>query len=351
MKPATPTERRDALRSFTAYDEPTLEVVGRSELENWSLCPAMASLIEQGKGGPLPGYVATGELVHQAIGKTVQTWIDTAGEIGPKGIRETLEQALRGTRPDLQPQVIAACRPSLWSFAAFLSEVNPGNILHFDGGEGERSGVLAMDLPSAGVRYCGEMDLLWAGPARGVLQLEDYKSGYRYFRGWDVLASFQFQSYAVLIFENYPDVQAVECRVWNTRQNTKTYPVMFERAKLDNYLARIHAALQSRYDHREKPEPWPTEEKCGRCPVAMHCPASGDVGMVAADPVAALNNYIALGEKYAAAGKVLTAHVKAHGPIEGDGVRFAAEHKSKPRPQLIAAKTQEKPDDSDGDTD
>jgi hypothetical protein len=357
LKPLTKEEKRKTLDAFSAYDdEPELEIVGRSEAEAWATCPMQASLSEAGKEGPLPGFVETGEQVHQAFGKAIQAWIDTDGEIGPQGIRDALTQALRGSRPDLQPQVIAAARASIWSFAAELSQVNPANILHFDGGEDRQSGQLAMDLDTAGVRFTAELDLLWAGPAKGVLQLEDYKSGWRYFRGWDVFTSFQFQSYAVLILDNYPEAQAVECRVWNTRQGTKTYPVTFERDKLDNYLSRIHAALQSRYEHKDNPVPWPTVEKCERCHVARHCSASGDVGAIAADPAAALREYIALGAKYGALGKMLTAHVKANGEIQLDtGERFASEHKSKPKVQLIAPpkgktkKEESNDDDSDGE--
>ena len=86
MKPITPAEHRQALNSFTAYDEPELEVVGRSESQGWGTCPAMQSLIEAGKEGPKPAYVETGEQVHKALGKAVQAWIDSTGEIGPQGI-------------------------------------------------------------------------------------------------------------------------------------------------------------------------------------------------------------------------------------------------------------------------
>lgn len=341
MRNITPAERREALKSFVSHDEPVLEVVGRSEAEGWATCPAQQSLIEAGKEGPQPAYVETGEQVHQAFGKAIQAWIDSTGEIGPQGIREALEQALRGSRPDLQPQVIAAARASIWQFAAFLSEVNAGNILNFDGGEGELSGQLAMDMPTAGVRFTGEVDLLWAGPQRGVLQLEDFKSGWRFHRGGDVYQSFQFSSYSCLIFDNYPDIQAVECRVWDTRRGTKTYPVLFERSKLDNYLARIHGALQSRHDHSDNPVPWPEETKCSFCPVARHCPASGDIGEIAADPAAALRQFIALDAKYAAAKKLLTGYSDQHGPIVDGTAAFGRRPAEKPTAKLFTLKETE----------
>lgn len=356
MKPLSPAERQKALDAFVPLDdEPQLEVVGRSELEQWANCPMAAHLLEQGKGGPLPSYVEAGEQTHQAIGKAIQTWIDTAGEIGPHGIREALEQALRGSRPDVQPQVIASARASVWSFSHFLAEINPDNILHFDGGEGERSGQLAIDIPTAGVRYTGEMDLGWSGPMRGVIQLEDWKSGFRYYRGGDVYQSFQFQSYAVLILENYPDIDAVEVRVWNLRQNTKTYPVMFTRDKLDQYMGRIHAALQARYENNFgpiPPQPWPAEDKCSRCRVARHCPAAGDIAEVQRDPQAALRVYIAKKASLAADFQLLAAQQKHHGPIElPTGERFAAEHKSKPKAQLIVPKGKPTPKEESGDDD
>jgi len=353
VKAATPEEKRDAIDSFADYLEPTLEVVGRSELERWAECPMQASLIESGKEGPLPGFVDAGELCHQALGTAIQTWIDFNASIGPQGIREALEQSLRGTRPDLQPQVIAAARASIWNFSHFLAGINPVNILKFDGGHERQSGQLAMDIPTAGVRYAGEVDFLWSGPVRGVLQLEDWKSGWRFFRGYDVYQSFQFQSYACLILDNYEKIDAVEVRVWNTRHGTKTYPVLFERRHLDQYMSRIYSALQVRYENRENPKPTPTEEKCSRCRVALHCPASGEIGDAMKDPKAHLRRLIVLQAAIKQELKLLKAVEKQSGPIELEtGERFASEHKSKPKAQLIVPKggkkvEEENDDDSD----
>ena len=338
MKSLSPSEMKATLDSFVDMSDPGLEVVDRSSLEPWSECPMQASLLADGKQGPMPHFVEAGEQAHQAFSRAIGEWIDTNAEIGPKGIRETLESALIGSRPDLQPQTIASARASIWTFAAFLSEINPANILHFDGGERlGRSGQLAMDFPTAGVRYTSELDLVWQGPVKGVLQTEDWKTGWRFHRGWDVANSFQFQSHAVLLFEKYPEIAAVETRVWDTRRGAATYPAIFERAKQRVYLTRIHAALQSRYDHKDNPVPWPVAEKCERCQVARHCSASGDIGTVASDPAAALREYIALGAKTKALHGLLAAHVKNNGVIQLDtGERFASEHKSKPKVQLIA---------------
>lgn len=357
MKAATTAELRDALDAFWPLEPQAeeLALVRRSDLERWAECPAMAALTEGGKEGPRPDYIEVGEQVHQAISTAIRDWCESDGEIGPVGIRQSLEQALRGSRPDVQPQVIAAARASLWAFGGFLAEIHPANILAFDGGEEiGRSGQLAIDLPTAGVRYTGEVDLLWAGPEKNLLHLEDWKSGWRFFRGYDVANSFQFQSYAVMTFAVYPSIEAVEIRVWNLRNNTRTYPVFLERAKSDQYLARIHAAIQVRRNYRDDPVPWPAAEKCGRCPVALHCPASGDIGEVARDPLAALRQYIALQAKLGELEGLLKRHVKQHGPIQLDsGERFSAEWKTAPKPQLIVPKARtpkvEAEDESNGD--
>lgn len=352
MQGMSTAEKQQSLDSFLEPIEPTLELIDRSTLEPWAVCPMQAALREAGKTGPMPSIVDTGELVHLAFSAGVQEWISSNCEIGPAGIRQAVESAVRGSRPDLQPDAIAACRASIWEFSSFLSEINPRNIHAFDGGEHlGKSGQLAWDFPSAGVRLTSEIDFLWQTHAPDVLGEEDWKSGWKINWPGDIYKSFQFNVHAVLILNNYERAKAVDVTIWDVRRGRKSYPVRFERRDLGNFTARVHAALQSRYDHKDNPVPWPVADKCAMCQVARHCSASGEFGEIADDPAKALREYIAVDAKVDALKKALSAYVKAHGPIALEtGERFAREHKSAPLVQLIVPKKR-KQESENGDCD
>lgn len=360
MQSLSAADKQAALGAFVDPDPPPLELFDRSTLEPWAVCPMQASLRENGQAGPLPAIVDTGELVHLAFSAGIKAWLEACAnpddyklsEFNKAAlVRSAAMAAVKCSRPDLQPDAYAACRASVWEFSRFVTDINPENILAFDGGEDfGRSGQLAIDIPTAGVTLTSELDFLWQTHAPEVLGEKDWKSGWKVHWPEDVYKQFQFNVHAVLAFHNFPEAQALDVTICDVRRNRESYPVRFERKDLGLFMARINAALQSRYDHRDNPVPWPVAEKCGVCPVARHCSASGDIGQIAADPQAALREFVALSAKHKALAVELAAHVKSNGAIELEtGERFASEHKSSPRAQLIAPKRAKKAKESDGD--
>jgi CRISPR/Cas system-associated exonuclease Cas4 (RecB family) len=308
------------VHALDLFDDPQLTVLDRSTLEAYLTCPFQAYAIETGKVKITNNLMAAGEEIHQAISRTVQWWIDCDGmpeEFSGRlrgAITEYLEGELRASRPDVQPQVLAGARASLWSFAEFLSGIRPVNILHFDGGEGERSGQLAIDLGGLGVRATSELDLVIATESVEVLAVMDWKSGWKHNTAAEVYASFQFGLHAVLLFERYPGIAAVDVRVWDTRSNRRTYKVTFDRKREPELRDRLRMAAEAKMRYGANPPAWPTVEKCATCPAAVLCPEADDFAKEATtDPTAVLGQLIATDQRKKLLHKWLSAHVKKTG--------------------------------------
>lgn len=331
MRPVTPQDRKDALRAFVDLpDDAGVTVIDRSELELWAECPFKASVHATGKVN-FPAVLHVGNEVHDALSRTTRQWIETDGMIRPGELRDEVMAELRGSRPDLQPDVISAFAASAYSWAAFLAaNCHPGNIIGFDGGDDlNRSGQLAIDFDELSVRPTSELDLLYSGPSPELLHEVDYKTGHTIYTAATVAHSFQFQLHALLVFTNFPNVRGLEVTVWNTRTNSRTYKVVFDRKRIGDYTARVKMAVQSWATNRDNPPPWPTWEKCSGCVAAALCPAAGhDIGDAAKDPVAVLRQLIASEAKSDALKKALTAYVDSRKTeIVADGVAFG---RSKP---------------------
>jgi hypothetical protein len=264
---------------FDIEESPARLPMDRSTLEAWATCPFLGNEIEQGNVKVVGAIAESGEVSHQAMMAAVRLWIDLDGQCSLSDLRTEVENAMLGARPDLQPDVISAIRGAIWDWCSFVRTLRPDEIEGFDGGEEiERSGQLAMQL-SKTVDYTLELDLLHRGPSPDVLHIKDLKTGWRELDAAGVRDSFQFQSQALLVLENYPSVLAVEVEIWNTRLRRFSRRVVFERHDLLQYKARVCAAYAARVEARAQTEvpTWPTAEKCPICPCATFCPAADRV--------------------------------------------------------------------------
>lgn len=340
-KPANPQE----LHAFLSFDdEPELLTLDRSTIERWAACPWQAKAVEDKRVNNGSEAAASGEEVHGALGRVVGYWLDSDGMLSPTDIRNCLEEELRAARPDVQPEALAGCMASAWSFAQYLHTVHPANILRFDGGEShDRSGQMSIDLEDLGVRVTSELDLLHAGESIELLHEVDWKSGHKIHSVVDVAHAFQFQLHAVLVFANYPHVQGLEVVVWDTRCNRRTYRVIFDRKREHDYRARIRMAVEARVRHYDNPPTWPTVEKCSLCPAAAICPESGEpIRDLATNPAGVLKQLIATEARASALAKLLTGYVDTTGrDVAVDGHAFGRKTLSerKPTAKIYKVKT------------
>jgi hypothetical protein len=278
-------KQADMLAGFFA-DAPPLPILDRTTLERWATCPAMASMIAAGGINDSTTAANSGQEAHDVISQMISDHVESGGSLSPTDLRDSLDNAAVSSRPDVQPDVIRGVRAASWGISQYIARIHPDNILRWDGGKGDRSGQLAHDFKGI-ARVTAELDLLHAGPSKVVLHECDWKTGNK---PWDmrmVEDSFQFQLHALLVLSNYPEVQAVEIAVWDTRRNEKTYPVFFDRRDLGKWTARVRSALGVWWQYRSNTNPptWPAVEKCCVCPCILSCDAGGgDLKEIAADP-------------------------------------------------------------------
>lgn len=250
-----------------------LPVVDRSRLQSYATCPLQARLSEQRKG-TVGEDAEIGEQVHRAFGRVVQCLLDDHN-MHRSAIAETFERELQSSRPDLQPKVIDAAKASIWPLASYLAEINPLNVLHFDGGQGEKSGQLSCDIEALQFRLTRESDFVHATDSTEVLRVLDLKSGRKQ---WDydaVLSEFAFAIDAYLLFQKYERVQVVQIAVWMTRFGHRTPFVDFSRRRMADIYGQILTAYDALARNErapiEKVEAFPTEEKCRICSCAASC--------------------------------------------------------------------------------
>ena len=282
MKSLTPAEKASTFDSFAQQASPSLTVLDRSTLERYAICPAQARFLETGAVKEHAEILTVGQEVHDALSHATSAWIDSRGQMSPSELRDELETWMRSARPDVQPQVIAALKMSVWEWARYVGARNYRDIMRFDGGEGDLSGQLARDIDSLGLRITSEIDLLHAGPSSVVLHEIDYKSGWKKHGVTDVRDSFQFQLHWWLLADNYPDCQALQVVVWDTRIGKRTWAVEFTREDLPAIAARINSAAGQWWHFRgQAPDTrmtWPVAEKCEACPAAHLCPVADHLG-------------------------------------------------------------------------
>lgn len=291
-----------------------LPVADRSSLENCSECPRMARAVELGVVQHVNFAMSSGCAAHDALGETIDEYVSSQGQMGVTDLADFLVQRAAASRPDLQPDVLKALRFSAWPIAKYLNSIHFANVLRWDGGQGEHSGQMTYEMADLGWGVTSEVDLLHAGPSPVVIHETDFKTGNDRWSLQDVADSFQFQTHALLGFKNYPDVEAIEIGVWNTRLNQRTYPVLFKRENLYHLEYRVHSAMlawiMTRDKSPEECEPWPGVEKCQRCPFAAKCDCTRMPGET---PEQILDKLVGLNAQADALQGFLEEHIKRAG--------------------------------------
>jgi hypothetical protein len=269
-------------------------VADRSTLEKWQECPRQARYLSDGGFNGKSFAAESGNAAHDVLSTATATYVDSQGAYNAVELREEVETLLLSTRPDLQPDVIRALRPSLWAWCKYLNDLHFSNILRFDGGRGDKSGQLAHDFDDLGLRPTSEIDLLHATQSTEVIEEIDYKSGHTPWSMDSVADAFQFDMHGMLLLMHYPDVKCVRISVWCTRLNRRTYRVDFTRDRYNEYLYRVRKACELMARWQDKPveqvPAHPMYERCLLCPANLKCAsAGGDVQELVADPGAAVD--------------------------------------------------------------
>jgi len=293
----------------------------RTSIERMAECPGAARLIETGRIMDDSIDAQAGEEIHQAFGTATDVYVkrplDT-DDMGPAGIADAFQKRILETRPDIMPRAIEAAWHCAFPWARFLAGsystpgLMPKAILCYDGGEGDRSGQLSVDLKDLGVRLTSEVDFLYQTQAPAVLREIDYKSGWKNYTVDVVAQRFQFWVHAYLIFRNFPSCNVLEVSAWQTRRNKPTEPVAFLREDLMTIEARIYAGVKVWKEYRGQPVGdvpfWPEVSKCSACPAARVCPKI-PTESCAADPVRFVQSLAAVEARRDAMREEAAAHV------------------------------------------
>ena len=344
--PPTDTDAIDALDALfaeieAAPPEPVLH--DRSGLERYDRCPCQGAAVESGAVTDTSRAADSGNAAHDAYGGIVDGFVQgcaDARELVEVGLSIARRPMVDGhQRPDIQPDVLEAVRPSLWRFARELVWLpgepvrrNPADVLRYQGGQGERSGQLAVDFieskpGKAGARLTSELDLLQAGPAENVLCETDWKSGHRPWCATDVRQAFQFRLHNWLVMKNYPDCEALLVRVWMTRMNRDTGWVRFTRRDAQDTEARLLMILMERDEALaalsagKPPAVNAYYDNCILCPAWKKCPlCHQDVAVLMDDPEGFLAETAAVLANLEHRQKLLHAYVAEHGELRGGGL-------------------------------
>ena len=232
------------------------------------------------------------------------------------------------------------------------------------------SGQLDMDIPYGRqvVRLTAEMDFLHSTKTPGLLMLHDWKSGHKKFSEKTVETSFQFQVYSLLVLETYPEIEAVDVIIHNTRMNSQTMACRFKRSDVDRIKARVLTAIHDFMANRGRPlgdvEARPSREACRLCSAASMCsladlpaPSRGqkrvlcdeDIRRIKADPKAAVDRVYALKRAQEETTAVLD-QILIHQFITGKGSEIRSDNgntygyppkkrATKPKPALYGSST------------
>lgn len=309
MQKPTKAEMANSLDSFQIIeDAPQRTVLDRSTLEAWSICPWQAHAIETAEPKLIVGELAVaGTLAHDCFAAGTKLWIESGMQVSIRDIANEITNAAVDARPDLQPDVIDSTSRAAWDWAEYLNKFgHANNILAFDGGDDcNRSGQMSITMGNIDVT--SEVDFLRFAGNEGFE--DDFKTGWKDWTDDAIRDSFQFQMHAALIFHNFPAVETLYVRVWNTRRHTRTPWTTFQRRDVGRYVARISSAVAVRMSGDTTP--WPSSTKCAICPVAKLCPAADDVVKLDNDPQAMLAKLVAVTAQADSLKDALTLHVDA----------------------------------------
>jgi len=288
----------------------------RSTLETAAECPRQARFIETKAVLNTSFAMASGQGCHDAFSDTISDYVESRGQVSFDDTKQLFLQRLAAARPDVQPDVIKGGERSAYAFAKYLHELHWENIRCWDGGRGEHSSQLAYDLEEFGLRVTSELDLLHDSESPEVLTAVDFKSGWQLWRHGDVRSAFQFQLHALLVSEKFPTIKALEYKVWNTRLNSLTYPVLFklDAESLYPIKFRVRNAAKAYFDTRGKDPAecaaWPLVEKCNCCPAAHLCDQSK---LPEGTPEQWVDKIVGLEAQASALSKLAAKHVKETG--------------------------------------
>jgi hypothetical protein len=181
----------------------------------------------------------------------------------------------------------------------------------------------------------------------------DYKSGFARWTQADVQNAFQFRFHAALIFHNFPNIPAVEIKVWNTRWNDLTYGVIFKRDRDYELILmeiRRRAEAFKRYHDKQPYEVpgYPDERRCLQCPALSICVLSKHLAEPVANPGEYLETTAAMQRIVDKRLELLEAVVKTTGKdvVAKDGTCFGfskPKRETKPRAAMYSGKVTEEP--------
>jgi len=276
--------------AFLTVDE--IEYYDRSTVEDYITCPSQGRLKKEFVPLTCSAATESGQEAHNVFGAgMLARWEGaTLNEV-----REIMRDEMNRSRPDVQPDVIDACKRYLFKFAENLYftpagyDRNPEDIVAFDGGTGDKSGQLACKMTEKHGLTC-EVDLLLRGETDGEMELHDWKSGRTHWTSGDVKTSFQFGTfYPYLVFRNFKHINRIHVIIHMPRKYEQTSPVTFHRsdeAAMNERLLRGLEIMQG-----DCLEVWPTKEKCGWCDVLDHCSMKQAVKVKASNKDL-LNSYV-----------------------------------------------------------
>ena len=324
---------------FGPVAPPPPVLLDRSPLERYATCPFHGHACETGKVMTEAEPAASGIEAHKALAAVVDAFV--------RGDPEMVEAGMVGaqqSRPDVQPDVLAAVRPGLWRLAQALKHIeigdppcvlrNPADVLRYQGGQGDRTGQVAWDLfPAAGqrpaTRLTSEIDVLLATPAADEMEEWDFKTGHANWAAGDIRASFQFPFHAWLAFKNYPGLNRLWVRVYMSRFGSFTGAACFSRRDLSDIEARLVGAVRAREDAAKavaagkQPETWPWPSKCEICDAARLCPRLAGQWKMMDDPGAFVTGLALREQQVEADTKALVNLCQSTGKtFEGDGFAF-----------------------------
>ena len=321
------------------------EIVDRSTLESWQTCPFQAKAIQDGRAINGSVLASAGQAAHDCYSAAIHDWIGSAGTLDASTIAEGIRTMALHSRPDVQPIVVQSTKYSAWKWSDWLTTIHPDSILRFDGGVDERSGQIAWDVE--GVTLTCELDFLTTGRSPEILELYDWKAGWKEWCATDIDASFQFNLYPWLVLQNY-DVREVHTRVFNSRAGQFTGYVPFTREDAQKFRCRIIEAIEVKRTHEGSDDPptWPDPDKCRICPAASFCPSAGaEAVSLDSDPGAYVAELYKLETRVKAMKKAAAAHADLHGTIHGPGgLRFGRDKPASRKP-TASIYTQDSDDD------